>query len=150
MYKLYRQKIKGGIAVEEIKVGEYVRTNDGIFKVTKIDGLYIYLDKEYFDNQYQTIRDVTFKERIVNHSFNIIDLIEIGDVVEVVVAEDFEEEYTEKLEVAAVGITDCKGNKLNEVGICGDDEIEYVSLKDIKTILTHEQYERNCYKAKEK
>lgn len=130
----------------EIKVGEYVRTNDGIFKVTKIDGLYIYLDDEYFDKQYQIMRNVTFKERILNHSFNIIDLIQIEDIVEVVTEKDFEGEYTEKFEVAAVGITDCKGNKLNEIGICGDDGIEYVSLKDIKTILTHEQYERNCYR----
>lgn len=51
--------------MDDLKVGEYVRTNDGIFKVTKIDGLYIYLDKEYFDNQYQMMRDVTFKERII-------------------------------------------------------------------------------------
>lgn len=130
----------------EIKVGEYVRTNDGIFKVTKIDGLYIYLDDEYFDKQYQIMRNVTFKERILNHSFNIIDLIQIEDIVEVVTEKDFEGEYTEKFEVAAVRITDCKGNKLNEIGICGDDGIEYVSLKDIRTILTHEQYERNCYR----
>lgn len=37
--------------MSEIEIGEYVRTTDGIFEVTKIDGLYIYLDKEYFDNQ---------------------------------------------------------------------------------------------------
>ena len=65
----------------EIKENEFVRTDNGIFKVTKIDGLYIYLDKQYFDNQYQTMRDVTFKERIIKHSFNIINLIEINDIV---------------------------------------------------------------------
>lgn len=141
--------------MDKIEVGEYVRTKDGIIaKVTDILKEYcIDCDNDVFDLYNGPMMEIPWEyieEYIVKHSFNIIDLIEIGDVVEVVVAEDFEEEYTEKLEVAAVGITDCKGNKLNEVGICGDDEIEYVSLKDIKTILTHEQYERNCYKAKEK
>lgn len=137
MYKLYRQKIKGGIAVEEIKVGEYVRTNDGIFKVTKIDGLYIYLDKEYFDNQYQTIRDVTFKERIVNHSFNIIDLIEIGDIVNGYRID----------ERAEYDVLIHKARGINRSGFM----IPVAQYnEDIKTILTHEQYERNCYKAKEK
>ena len=42
MYKLYRQKIKGGIAVDEIKVGEYVRTKtDKITKLIKLDKNYV-------------------------------------------------------------------------------------------------------------
>ncbi len=128
--------------MDEIKVGEFIKTKNGkIRKVKSTVAQYYITDRLNISDNNQFVR-----EDIVNHSFNIIDLIEIGDVVEVVVAEDFEEEYIEKLEVAAVGITDCKGNKLNEVGICGDDEIEYVSLKDIKSILTHELYERNCYR----
>lgn len=138
--------------MDEIKVGQYVRLArcQGINKIIDIDedGFLILDDNiadEYGDECCQ-ISPQDADEEIVNHSFNIIDLIEIGDIVEVVTEKDFEGEYTNKLEVAAVGITDFKGNKLNEIGICGDDEIEYVSLKDIRTILTHEQYERDCYK----
>lgn len=116
--------------MDDLKVGEYVRTNDGIFKVTKIDGLYIYLDKEYFDNQYQMMRDVTFKERIIKHSFNIIDLIEEGDIVNGQIV--YKEEEGLAVERA-------------ENIMC------YELIKEIKIeeILTHEQYERNCYRLEE-
>lgn len=117
--------------MSEIEIREYVRTNDGIFKVTKIDGLYIYLDKEYFDNQYQMMRDVTFKERIIKHSFNIIDLIEEGDIV------------NESLIVYRGKVASGK-----EKLLVGNHIINGMSLEvvNIKPILTHEQYERNCYK----
>lgn len=120
----------------EIKENEFVRTDNGIFKVTKIDGLYIYLDKQYFDNQYQTIRDVTFKERILKHSFNIIDLIESIDILVFkikgcdfisrgIVYEEYDASKGEFYYIV-------NGHRLEEIQI-------------IK-ILTHEQYERNCYK----
>lgn len=58
--------------MEEIKVGEYVRTKNGlIFKVDK--------EKKWLQiNEFQNLageRDIT------KHSFNIIDLIEVGDYV---------------------------------------------------------------------
>lgn len=120
--------------MDEIKVGEYVRTNDGIFKVTKIDGLYIYLDKEYFDNQYQTMRDVTFKERIVKHSFNIKELIEEGDYVN-----------EQKVLCLKKNNDDCRDD-IGTSYIEGIDIYLGYDESEIKTILTHEQYERNCYR----
>lgn len=123
----------------EIKVGEYVRTNDGIFKVAKIDGLYIYLDKEYFDKQYQTMRDVTFKERIVNHSFNIIDLIEVGDIIE------YQVNSLSELKVGRVKrYRDARSNE-EYLGIEGFD----ITKIYINSILTKEQYERDCYRLEE-
>lgn len=115
----------------EIKIGEYVRTNDGIFKVTKIDGLYIYLDKEYFDNQYQMMRDVTFKERTIKHSFNIKELIEEGDIV------------NESLIVYKGKVASGKEKLLVGNHIINGMPLE---VANIKTILTKEQYERNCYR----
>ena len=123
----------------EIKENEFVRTDNGIFKVTKIDGLYIYLDKQYFDNQYQTMRDVTFKERIVNHSFNIIDLIEPIDILVFkikgcdfisrgIVYEEYDASKGEFYYIV-------NGHRLEEIQI-------------IK-ILTHEQYERDCFVVEE-
>lgn len=120
----------------EIKENEFVRTDNGIFKVTKIDGLYIYLDKQYFDNQYQTIRDVTFKERIINHSFNIKELIENKDIVE------YRINCLSELKVGRVKkYRDARNNK-QYLGVEGYDIIKIY----IETILTHEQYERNCYR----
>lgn len=117
----------------EIKENEFVRTDNGIFKVTKIDGLYIYLDKQYFDNQYQTMRDVTFKERIVNHSFNIIDLIELGDFVNGIKVNDIS-----NIQGLNKTIQKCL---LVNIG----DGYDIIN-EEIKTVLTKEQYERDCYK----
>lgn len=114
--------------MDNLKVEEYVRTNDGIFKVTKIDGLYIYLDKEYFDNQYQMMRDVTFKERIIKHSFNIIDLIEVGDIVKL------DDEFIEYRLIDVFDESIIEGLKQDiKTGV------------KINSILTKEQYKRNCY-----
>ena len=60
--------------MEEIKVGEYVRTRDGICKLLEIDKEYMwcgYVDKPFWLRL----------DNIVKHSFNIIDLIEEGDYV---------------------------------------------------------------------
>ena len=64
--------------MEEIKVGEYVRTKDGVIgKVIALAHMYIELDRKYYDTQYGFVRDITFDERITKHSSNIIDLIEV-------------------------------------------------------------------------
>lgn len=144
--------------MDKIEVGEYVRTKNGLIgKVNKIEpkGSGTRFAGEYLSDTIIQFNDGKVYERrvkdnyIVNHNKNIIDLIEIGDIIEAVTEEDFEGEYTDKLEVAAVGITDGQGNKLNEIGICGEHGIEFVDLKDIRKILTHEQYERDCFVVEE-
>ena len=120
----------------EIKENEFVRTDNGILKVTKIDGLYIYLDKQYFDNQYQTIRDVTFKERIIKHSFNIKELIENKDIIKV---------KTKENKILMIGFDE------NTIDIKYKEIIEEIENGEYELleILTHEQYERDCYTVKE-
>lgn len=62
----------------EVEVGEYVRTKDGIIaKVLSDDGLFLDIDKRYFNQQYQSMRDFITHEQITKHSSNIIDLIEV-------------------------------------------------------------------------
>lgn len=107
--------------MENIEVGEWVRSKIGsIGKVTKIeDGKFLYEDKSL----------ITFIDNVVKHSKNIIDLIEVGDIVN-------------KSEVYEIGqsengqkwIHTCRGFLYYE------EDLEKV------TILTHEQYEQNCYK----
>lgn len=97
--------------MDEIKVGEYIRTKkEKIFKYGKGRA---YLGK---DNE------------IVNHSFNIIDLIEEGDIVN----------GQRVLYIEKEGL----------VIEMADYIFPYISIKEIKIeeILTHEQYERNCYR----
>lgn len=95
----------------EIKVGEYVRTKKG--KIFKYGKGRAYLGK---DNE------------IVNHSFNIKDLIEEGDIVN----------GQRVLYIEKEGL----------VIEMADYIFPYISIKEIKIeeILTHEQYERNCYR----
>ena len=134
--------------MDEIKVGEYVRTKDGvIFKIlTK--------DKSDFGNHYYGITDnenysnYTYgkgshndiKNKILKHSFNIINLIEINDIVNESLVVDL---YKILKDI----------NKPEE----GMTEIIYLENgqvinknNEIKTILTREQYERDCYIVKEK
>ena len=121
---------------DKIEVNEYVRTKEGfIYKIENGEEFYedsvdvgigiipdvygIWIDRECLD--YIDKRD------IVKHSKQIIDLIEEGDYV--------------------------NGNLVEEVRIaCFDSSIfvhEYeieLHENDIQTILTHQQFEANCYK----
>lgn len=79
-------------------------------------------------------------------SENIIDLIEVGDIVECVIEVVSGEDDTEKFEVVATGVKDIKGNNTNEIGISGENGINFIPFKSVKKILTKEQFEENCYK----
>lgn len=113
--------------MEEIKVGEYVRTKNGrIFKVKEINEDYLVEDIEYGGLG-------CFIEYAVKHSFNIIDLIEVGDIVTV---EEVDTKWERTVEVDEEGY------------------IKYLKMyvgkeEKLKKILTHEQYEQNCYKLEE-
>lgn len=136
----------------EIEVGEWVRTKAGVIaKVCAYQDLVTYDNKgisvtfHSFDTNKGAIADIN----IAKHSKNIIDLIEIGDIVECFVEEDVDGEDTIKYEVTATDILDTNGNKINEIGICGEEGPEFISFKNIRSILTHEQYKQNCYRLEE-
>ena len=107
----------------EINVGEFVRTDINVIaKVIDIckDGSYE-LDIE-FETDY-----IVYDFNITKHSKDIIDLIEVGDYV--------------------------NGHKVDEVSV--EQKAlwlenrkyfnESINDKDIKSILTHEQFESNAY-----
>ena len=122
-------------SLEEIKVGEYVRTtNKGIRQIAMIDNhktvnKYLYYIGEDFEGKSYAYIKTT---EILKHSFNLIDLIEVGDIVK--------DEYN-KYEVAFV-----KDDKIycNDYNL--DDSLITLREQDIKAILTKEQMEDNCYK----
>lgn len=111
-----------------LEVGEYVRIDSdfrlialGIGKVIKINQ-----DTIYVKNNFEL--PFAFKiENIAKHSKNIIDLIELYDYVNGMVVFDI---ITYDNGEKAIKLS--SGYLMNE--------------KEIKDILTHEQYTQNCYK----
>ena len=104
-----------------IEAGEYVRTKNG--KIDKIINNNCYMP-QYIECE----KSLLYKEDIVNHSKNIIDLIEVGDYVN-----GTEIDLLEKSE-----------NRVWSTSTYGDEDIVFYE-NEIKTILTKEQFEQNCY-----
>ena len=104
----------------EIEVGEYIRTKNG--KIDKVINNNCYMP-QYIECE----KSLLYKEDIVNHSKNIIDLIEVGDFVN------------------RERILDITGDYIhtNET-----DHNRFYLEKHIKTILTKEQMEANQYVVK--
>ena len=111
----------------EIEVGEYARTEDG--KIDKIINNNCYMP-QYIECE----KSLLYKEDIVNHSKNIIDLIEVGD-------------YVNGYPVRKIP------NFNNELCNFDLNKMEWIPLKNIDVyynILTKEQYESNCYTVERK
>ena len=67
--------------MEDLKEGMYIRTNSSyIRKINDIRGKSIVLDDEVTDNDGDYETEISFED-IKKASFNVIDLIEIGDYV---------------------------------------------------------------------
>ena len=121
--------------MEEIKVGEYIRTTEGCIVKIKNDE---HLDFLKFSNA--VIGNIT------KHSKDIIDLIEVGDIVNgwrvgaIYYGEKEGVMHTINFELEDGQLYSWKEK-------FGEETCDF-QLK-IETILTHEQYEQNCYKAGE-
>lgn len=117
--------------MEEIKIGEYIRTVAGyIGKIINFsDGMYT-----------AQMKDATidlYIDDIKNHKENIIDLIECGD-------------YVNGTEVVTVYGYDEDGNDKDELGIIevvGEEAwgIYLTGIKKIKNIVTKEQFDSRKY-----
>lgn len=114
----------------ETKVGEYARTECGIAKIKEISikNEVFELDKDIMYIHQEDYLHTCIKSQILKHSFNITDLIEEGDIVN----------GQRVLYIEKEGL----------VIEMADYIFPYISIKEIKIeeILTHEQYERNCYR----
>lgn len=125
----------------EIKVGEYVRTKDGVIaKVTNVLKEYcIDCDNDVFDLNNGPMMEIPWEyieEYIVKHSFNIIDLIEENDIVGYTI------NYLSEFKVGRVKkYKDARSDK-QYLGVEGFD----ITKMYIEEILTKEKYERNCYR----
>lgn len=119
--------------MKDIEVGEYVRINNdfrlialGIGKVIGInkDSIYVKMNFEL---------PFSFKkENIANHSKQLIDLIECGDIIEIRTGLHSNFKYFVE----------------NEDNLLLLKE-QVKQFWNIEKILTHEQFETNCYEIKE-
>ena len=115
--------------MENIKVGEYVRTKNGLIgEVVQVTDSGNYAIRIYNGAEY-VVRAV-----ITKHSFNLIDLIEVGDFIN----------GYRILEIADMKNTEEKVFTVHRSDFKSTCKIW--NEQDIETILTHEQYEQNCYK----
>lgn len=105
----------------EIKENEFIRTKTG--KIDKV------INNNYYMSQYiECEKRIVEKENIVKHSFNIIDLIEVGDIVKL------DDEFIEYRLIDVFDESIIEGLKQDiKTGV------------KINSILTKEQYKRNCY-----
>ena len=118
----------------DIKVGELVRPSKGkIFKVTEVNPT---LGKEIaiVKNEYGYPRRIDLTKE--KHNFNIIDLIKIEDIVN---------------GYRILNIVNLENSDKKVFTICKSDFKDICRVwgeEDIETILTHEQYNQNCYKVR--
>lgn len=119
--------------MEDIEIGEYVRTKDGylgkLIAINKQDYNYLVVDisKNIRNDEYPATYLYLKNENIAKHSKNIIDLIENGDYL--------------------------NGYLLRKINgeLCNFDlnEMEWTPLKNIdifESLVTHEQFESIEYK----
>lgn len=126
----------------KLEIGMYVRTRYGIAKVVKfsdiIDDRGCYLDRNIMSCNPENWEDFCTVHDIVGEpSFEIIDVIEQGDLVEI------KSKYCED----DVYRVNCKCDDV--IGLdCFQDGTMYVDNTDIKRVLTKEQYKAMCYEVK--
>lgn len=115
----------------EIQVGEYVRLDNGI--------LGKYVIKQHINYVETSNKAIGFdiENDVVKHSKNIIDLIEVGDIVNGYKILNIE------------NISNCQKKAFTIFEKNKHEHICMWSNEDIKSILTKEQYKNNCYKVGE-
>lgn len=120
----------------DISVNEYVRTNNGVIRKAEevLKGNYVNIDDGFFDTDYDGYRWGLEPDEIKAHSFNIIDLIEIGDYV------------NGNRVINVINTEPCPSGKCIDI----DSEKQSIDCtlwkEDIKTIVTKEQFKAMEYK----
>jgi Mg/Co/Ni transporter MgtE len=116
--------------MKEIEVGEYVRTENGI--IDKVDSLCGMIENTVYLKQQSLWFNMDY---IVNHSKQLMELIEVKDLV------CFKNKLQNSLENEEMIIHIFDNDTLEEV----KQAIEKGEI-ELLEILTHEQFEANCYK----
>lgn len=123
--------------MENIEVGEYVRTKEGTIDIVRKydDKLKFYWCQNGLNIDIRN-QIATHLEDVVNHSKNIIDLIDVGDILKIKISEEWVEKQ-DTIKFVVVGQT----YTITEIKECLEN-----GLFKIIQILTKESYMANCYK----
>ena len=97
--------------------------------------------KDYNEREYLLNGFYTNKDTIIKASYNIIDILECGDIIKLFMEDDIDGEDTNIFELIAINYND------NEIGVFNSDfQIEFFPIENLRGILTHEQMEQMTYK----
>ena len=124
--------------METLEVGMYVRTKHyGIFKILNIEkqNKIIFLKKAQGIDCVVADKYNPIEKEVIKASHNIIDLIEVGD-------------YVNGIRIDSLSSNRFTGAKAVESNLLENDinrKCYFFENEDIKTILTKEQFENNCY-----
>lgn len=121
----------------ELKENMYYRTYSGF--INKIISIKNFNEREYLLNGFYINKDTIKKT-----SYNIIDILECGDIIKLFMEDDIDGEDTNIFELIAINYND------NEIGVFNSDfQIEFFPIENLRGILTHEQLEQMAYKVGE-
>lgn len=133
--------------MNKLEVGMYCKTKEGIItKVDDIDDETIYFDKDIY-RFYGDGIDFLEKnnlERIIKASFNIIDLIEEGDIL-LLFDKEYGKEYKAEVVVDSENFTVVVNYEQNDLLILEYELITNEHIELLK-ILTKEQFESMSYR----
>ena len=135
----------------ELKENMYIRTKDGIIaKVDYIDNDTIFFDKELYRTYGDSI-DFLEKdnlERIVKASYNIIDILEVGDYLNGFKVSKIERYDTNTIiKIGNSTFNVLEGEKIYTPSY--DNNNGYEKIEKLKSIVTKEQMEQMAYKVVE-
>lgn len=144
----------------KLEVGKWCKTKKGtIFKIIggnvdmwEIDIDYSYLSKcenEDYNSYAYNKNNSLFEELVVKASCKIIDILEVGDYVNGCYVSNKRASVNEHLGGHSKGIGIIKCNAYFNQGNYNDCKFEWIEEKDIKSILTKEQFEQMAYKVGE-
>ena len=117
-----------------IEVNEYVRTKDGISKVIENVDKYVTEKQICVDFISGMYHQVISKHNVAKHSKQLIDLIEVGDIVNGYRVEN------------VINEGPCPSGKCVDIDSSKDSSECTLWEEDIQTILTKESYMANCNK----
>lgn len=129
----------------KLEVGMFIRTEYGIRKITEDIGWAFDFDQSII-NEYGDFEDCFDKKYqhlyVTKASYNIIDILEVGDYVNESIVLGFENKYIEE------------DDKFVPIGVITencylDNNKSWIIEKDIKTIVTKEEFKLMAYKVGE-
>ena len=129
----------------KLEVGMYVRLQNDVENIVIINKIANVFETTILtENDGSIYQGEYTKENVIKASYNIIDILECGDIIKLFMEDDIDEEDTNIFELIAINYND------NEIGVFNSDfQIEFFPIENLRRILTHEQMEQKAYKVGE-